>query len=172
MLAAPAYWKPLIPAPWHRILCSTCYRVPLPRAHLCLGPAVLAFTCLLLSLPPRSPAKGGPTSRTASRKSSALDLPAPTWAPRVEKENKFAQLPVILLSARGDPGPHQVAANDSVGRAGDADGHGVLRLSLLHRCPVLAHIRLRYLEHSFGVAVLRCLGSWQRGEGIGRSRCP
>lgn len=122
----------------HWLLCSTSYQVSLPGVHLHLGRALaklLAFTSLSINLPPT------PSSGTASRK--ALDSAAPTWAPWVEKKNEFAQLPVTAFAERGNPGTQQVAANDGTGRAGEADGHCVFRLSLLYCCPGISPLRLQ-----------------------------
>lgn len=69
-------------------------------------------------------------------------MPAPTWAPWVEKENKSAQLQVTMSAARGNPGAQKVAANDGIGRAGEADSQGAPGMSLLRCCPGFAHFEL------------------------------
>lgn len=101
-----------------------------------------------------------------------MDSGASIWAPWVEKQNKLAQLLVTVFAARGNFGAQLVAANDSIWRVGEADGHGVLHMSLLHCHPGIALLQLRCLEHSFGAEGLRSLGSWQRGEGIRRPSHP
>ena len=88
-----------------------------------------------------------------------MDSGAPIWAAWVEKQNKLAQIPVTVFAARGNLGAQLVAANDSIGRVGEADGHGVLHWSLLHCHPGIALLQLWGLEHSFNAEGLRSLGS-------------
>lgn len=95
-------------------------------------------------------------------------MAAPTWAPRVENENKLAQLPVTVFAARGKPGAQPVAANDGIGRAGDLDGHCFPLLSRPHCRPGISHLQLRCREHGFGAESLRSLGPWRRGEALRR----
>lgn len=67
-------------------------------------------------------------------------MEAPTWAPGIEQENKVAQPAVTVFPAGGGPGTQQVSANDCIGRAGKADGDGVLCLFPLCSCPEVTYL--------------------------------
>lgn len=165
---------PLLPTGSSSTGFETCYQVSLTIAYLFLGQVLaqlLVFTFLSFNPPPRLPPRAGPPLRMSFGNTSTLDLATPTCTPWVEKKNKLAQPPVAVFAVRGKPDAQQVAANDSIGRAGETDGQSVLHLSLLCCCPALTQLQLRCLEHSFGVEGLRSPGSWRRGEGL-RRPCP